>query len=368
MAALLVVFAFAVLACSKPDTAKTDDGNLSNDIALDIKMTVKAESGEIRTDQSAAVEAIQELSVVMYPIGWVIGEDWCEDGTQVSVLSVPDHDLMFTCNGKPIVANDPKFPVIIEHDPGFAVVMLENVQYQIPTDHLFVNLGHFLPNAVSDIMYAYAAPSDCAGQEIPGLTGCVVDGYAPADFDLYLDKATYRVPCAYGTYEKLLAAEAELATQGYRLLIWDCYRPYRGSVFISNRFTEAYDTNPVIRESIGQWSLAWYAADGPSGHNFGTDIDVSLADMEGNPITMPSHFDAFDDSAHLVDSPMNSSSITEASYTQAVYDNPACLALHRAFSNAGFSELASEWWHFGDNETQERVRNIVGSGGLDFVA
>jgi D-alanyl-D-alanine dipeptidase len=44
------------------------------------------------------------------------------------------------------------------------------------------------------------------------------------------------------------------------------------------------------------------------------------------------------------------------------------MALHRAFNSAGFSELASEWWHFGDEDTEKRIQAIVGSEGLDFVA
>ena len=364
---ICTIFAFILSACTETKNNETEIST-SNEVALEIKMTVKAENSEIRTDQDAAVEAIQGMSVVAYPTGWIIGEDWCENGTEVSVLYVPDHELVFKCDGKVIDTTNPKYPAIIEHDPNLAVIMFGDIQYQIPTSHLFVNLSQFLPNAITDITYAYSAPSDCAGQVIPGLTGCAVDGYMPADYDLYLDRAAFQVPCAYATYEKMLRAEAELSAQGYRLLIWDCYRPYRGSVFISDRFKEAYENNPVIQDSLGEWSMSWYAADGPSGHNFGTDIDLSLADEQGTPIAMPSHFDAFDDSAHLVDSPMNSSSISESSYTQAVSDNPACIALHRAFSNAGFSELASEWWHFGDEDTESQIKDIVGSGGLDFVA
>jgi D-alanyl-D-alanine dipeptidase len=44
------------------------------------------------------------------------------------------------------------------------------------------------------------------------------------------------------------------------------------------------------------------------------------------------------------------------------------MALHTAFKEAGFSELASEWWHFADEETEAEMRSIVGDNGMDYVA
>ena len=61
-------------------------------------------------------------------------------------------------------------------------------------------------------------------------------------------------------------------------------------------------------------------------------------------------------------------SITPESYRPEVAGNEACLALHEAFRAAGFTELASEWWHFADDETEQRLRALVGPQALDFVA
>ena len=83
---------------------------------------------------------------------------------------------------------------------------------------------------------------------------------------------------------------------------------------------------------------------------------------------MPSSFDAFDASGHLAFAPIDSASITPDAFCDAVAGNDACMALHAAFRQAGFSELASEWWHFGDAETEGAMRAAVGEDGLDFVA
>ena len=66
--------------------------------------------------------------------------------------------------------------------------------------------------------------------------------------------------------------------------------------------------------------------------------------------------------------PIDSASIGPGAYRDAVLENDACMTLHASFTSAGFSELASEWWHFGDGETEAANRAIVGGGGLDFVA
>ena len=159
-----------------------------------------------------------------------------------------------------------------------------------------------------------------------------------------------------------------LAEDGYRLLVFDAYRPMSAQWYLSDRFETAFWENGDMQANLGDWALTWYVADGPSGHNYGTDLDVGVCDSNGEPLGMPSDFDAFDESGHLTESPLNTSDITPAAYRPAVSENPACMALHDAFVRAGFDELASEWWHFGDAETEAAMREAVGGGGLDFTA
>ena len=349
--------------------ATQEKSNDSGNIVDVVNEAVNAQATNVVRIQDEAAEAIAELREVSYPSAWVIGVNWALDGTRVQVLSLPDRQVEYRIDGVAIAPGDPAYPIVIEHDPVNAVVMLDGVQYEVATMNLLVNLPDLLDFAIYDVLYAYGAPSDCVGIEIPGLTGCQVDGYANIyEVSDYLDTSSVAaVPCAYGTYLKLRAVEPVLAEQGLKLLVWDCYRPYRGSVFISDKFTQAYYNNYGIQQGTGGWDLAWYAANGPSGHNFGTDIDLAVVAMDGTPIAMPSHFDAFDPSAHLTVYQLNSYSITESDYTDAVASNAACVALHRAFTAVGFSEVASEWWHFGDDETQAQVASIVGGGGMDWV-
>ena len=138
--------------------------------------------------------------------------------------------------------------------------------------------------------------------------------------------------------------------------------------YLSRMLEDAYASSSEIQQALGSWSLGWYVANGASGHNYGTDVDVGVCDAGGNPLPMPSSFDAFDDSGHLTAYQMSPDAISPDAYADSVKGNEACLALHRAFVDAGFSELASEWWHFADGATESVNRAVVGGGGLDFVA
>lgn len=304
----------------------------------------------------------------LYPTGWIA---YATEGVPLSVgdavevTYLPGIDIHPRVNGD--IWNGAS---TLPGNPSMASVEVGGQTYSVEPQSLLVNLPDIIPNALYDIRYAYDTPSKSGGHDIEGLTHATLPGYQIEDvFDAYLDRNNRPAPVAVETALKLLSVNDYLTERGYKLVVWDAYRPYQASRFISDKFTQAYNSSPEIREAVGnQWSLDWYAADGTSGHNYGTDIDVSIANAEGQVLAMPSDFDAFDESAHLVDIPMNSASITSDKYREAVKSNEACMVLHEAFLQAGFGELASEWWHFQDDDAENALRMRIGNEGLDFEA
>ena len=120
------------------------------------------------------------------------------------------------------------------------------------------------------------------------------------------------------------AAEA-LAPQGYRLKVYDCYRP----------------------RSV-QWKM-WklfpkpgYVADPRQGsnHNRGAAVDLTLATTEGAPVEMPTPFDTFSPAAHH-----GFAGGTEAARAHREI-------LRAAMEAAGFKKNAMEWWHYDLPETR----------------
>jgi len=120
--------------------------------------------------------------------------------------------------------------------------------------------------------------------------------------------------------ERLARAAARLRRQGYRLLLWDCYRPLS-----------------VQRE---MWRLAprpGYVADPRRGshHNRGAAVDLSLAGPGGRPVEMPTPFDAFEPRAHAD----AVEGISEAARRHRHL-------LREAMEAEGFLVNPREWWHF----------------------
>jgi len=133
--------------------------------------------------------------------------------------------------------------------------------------------------------------------------------------------------------QKLYIAE-KLLTQKYpelQLLIWDAARPRRIQQVL-------WDTVDIPINERSQ-----YVADPESGsiHNYGCAIDLTLADSLGNPLDMGTDYDEFSETAHIT----NESQLVEnGTLTKSQVDNR--LILREIMTQAQFSPINSEWWHF----------------------
>lgn len=140
--------------------------------------------------------------------------------------------------------------------------------------------------------------------------------------DNFLGRAVYADPrCLLvpDAARRLLAAERTLRDQGYRLVVWDCYRPLS-----------------VQRE---MWSILpdpTYVADPAKGsrHNRGAAVDVGLLRADGRPVPLPTAHDDFTPRAHRDATDLPAEAIASRE------------RLERAMVEAGWSPLPSEWWHF----------------------
>ena len=331
----------------------------------------ESDSASEHTKNQADEEAALTQAELCFPTGWLaVSVSDIPAGTPVHILELPDIDVCAHVKG-----DDASTSVQVEYltqflqpGEGKALVEYEGSACEVDTEALLVNLPDIMPQAEYDIVYAYAATSKCGEWDIPDVTGLPIPGYhVGTQFSAYWNDERYVVPCAYATALKTIDACNALAENDLRLVVYDAYRPMTAQYFISDAFLSACEQNPAMAEEVS-WGMGWYVASGSSGHNYGTDLDVRVCGADGSAIEMPSEFDAFSESGHLTAWPLASYDITPEAYCDAVRDNDACMALHAAFSQAGFGELASEWWHFSDEETEYALRGLVGDAGLDFVA
>ncbi len=149
----------------------------------------------------------------------------------------------------------------------------------------------------------------------------------------------YKAPVAYMTKEgasALAKAANDLRKQGYRLLIWDTYRPQKAVdnfvEWINNPNDEGDKTfYPELKKSDlleGQYIMA------KSGHSRGSTVDLTLIKKDGSFVDMGGTFDLFSEISHP----------DYKKLTKAQKKNRKIL--HDAMIKAGFKGIDSEWWHF----------------------
>ncbi len=151
----------------------------------------------------------------------------------------------------------------------------------------------------------------------------------------------YNEPTALLTREAadaLKAASDELKEKGYRLKIYDAYRPQmavdhfvRWARDISDQRMKKVFYPDVQKEKL--FELGFIAE--RSGHSRGSTVDLTLFDMAlGRDADMGGYFDFFGDISHY----------EHASLSEAQRANRALL--RDAMVKAGFAPYENEWWHF----------------------
>ena len=200
----------------------------------------------------------------------------------------------------------------------------------------FVTLSDAVPDAILEIRY-YSTYN---------FVGTRVDGYCQ--------------PTALLTREAAAALKAvsdELMAQGYRLKIYDAYRPQRAvdhfvrwAADIPDTLMKAY-FYPDLDKAV-LFNQEYIMA--KSGHTRGSTVDLTLFDMATEKeVDMGGTFDWFGPESHpdFCGDPEtgtytgdNSKSPAGRRITPEQFANR--MILRRAMLRHGFKALDSEWWHF----------------------
>ncbi len=181
----------------------------------------------------------------------------------------------------------------------------------------FVVLADFLPNIIQEIRYH--STYNFIGERIDG----------------------YEDPCALLTKEAaraLKAAAGELFVQGYRLKIFDAYRPACAVKHFVLWGIEDQDIRmkPYFYPDLEKQELfrKGYIAK-QSSHSRGSAVDLTLLNMKtGKEVDMGSPFDLFSEVSHP-----DYRGITEEQYENR-------MLLQKVMMRCGFRPIDCEWWHF----------------------
>ena len=151
----------------------------------------------------------------------------------------------------------------------------------------------------------------------------------------------YEEPCALLTMEaarSLREISDEVSVQGYRLKIFDAYRPAGAVRHFMRWGIEDLDLRmkPFFYPDLEKQVLfkKGYIAS-QSSHSRGSAVDLTLLDMmTGKELDMGSPFDMFSEISHP-----DYKGVTEEQYINRMY-------LQNVMVRHGFQPIDCEWWHF----------------------
>ena len=161
------------------------------------------------------------------------------------------------------------YRVLGEKDGSF-LVEEGGTQGYIDSNYCLINLSDYLGQLCSyDIVNSYSALYMMHGFEIPEITDTVIWGYE----DVLVSEGEYLVPYLYPCCEKLIAAARAALADGYRLKIYDAYRPHEAT-------EELYQTAELILDDPLPVTITVGSADedAETVEGAGTDGDAGTAD------------------------------------------------------------------------------------------
>lgn len=224
------------------------------------------------------------------------------DNDKFSAPDLPEtSQVMIEVSEKPEESSREREKTQFKQDDGILEVLEsdEASAAQEPDDADFVKVKDYIPDI--EVMLMYATDQNFTGEVIYSFT------------DAYL---------RYGTVKKLAAAQEALKKQGYRIMIWDAFRPVSAQFLLWDVCPDPrYVANPLT---------------GYSSHSRGNTIDLTIVTLAGGEVEMPTGFDDF---SYLADRDYDDCTELAASHASMLED---------IMMEAGFEPYSGEWWHFSD--------------------
>lgn len=242
---------------------------------------------------------------------------------------------------------------VLSEENGRFRVRYRGTYGYVDSRYCMINLPEYLGDVCEyDIANSYASIFRVHGYDIPGITDTVVKGYQ----NVCLENHDFLVPYLYPCTQLLLQAAQDVAQDGYRLRIYDAFRPNEATRFLYNTMSgmvgkRVSTQNGMPAETEGdrlptfgevmmnrQYHLSSFLAATVSAHNRGIALDLTLVEEE---------------SGEMID--MQSEMHDLSWYSCLSENNEAADLLSMYMKRVGFNGLASEWWHFQDDKTREEI-------------
>lgn len=262
--------------------------------------------------------------------------------------------------------------VLEEENDMFRVRFAPGEEGWIDSNYCMINLPDYIGGLCAyDITNSYSSIYLVHDYPIPEVSGTVVSGYE----NILLADGSFVVPLLYPVAKRLIPAAEAATLDGYRLKIYDSYRPNRATRAIYD-LTDAILDDPVPEETWtritlqdylngtgkndssakqdkaeepgetdrptyrevmtnGTYNLGNFLALGGSLHNLGIAMDLTLERIDtGEELSAQTQ-------------------MHDLSWYSVMWRNTDnANLLDHYMKDAGFGSIGSEWWHFQDNDAR----------------
>lgn len=244
----------------------------------------------------------------------------------------------------------------------------------------FINLPDVIPSIIYNHTNSYDSQFRSSYYDIPDLTGLAL--YEMRTTNERLDKEEFIMPLLYQSAKKIALAQRLALENSETLVMVETFRPRDTQLLVNEALSDLAEENEEVEQGITEepWSMTWFINMHVSNHQRGLAVDISLARIDelSERIIGDYHVpEVLAYTEYQMHTPIH-----ELSIDSAIFDRPiaardrygwreldvnpemteASLRMQEYLVVAGFTPLASEWWHFNDVDALEDLDEDAGTG------
>ena len=279
---------------------------------------------------------------------------------------------------------------LLEPGTAFMILAEEDSWWEIETDestgwiehkYAFINLPDVLTSIIYNNTNSYSSAFTSSYHAVPELTDNPL--YQAIDYNERLEKEEFIMPVLYATAKKISVAQTNALENGEGLILYETFRPFETQELIAHSIAELAEENEEVYEGLNRepWSQAWFIiTNSVSNHQVGAAMDVSLVTIDAMEEVQIGDYLAPQVTSfteHVMQTPMHELSADSVIYEERVSSDSktawleqslveevteASVRLQLYSTQAGFTPIASEWWHFNDLDAVESLGEETGTG------
>lgn len=295
------------------------------------------------------------------------------------------------------------FTILQEGEGRVLVFLRDGSKSWVNKSDIMVNLPDLIPSMIYKNSNAEASLMKNLGMDLDGITGRQL--YQSKAYNERLERDEFIMPVQYHMAKKIMQAQQLAKARGLTVILYEGFRPHDTQMAVADALQQMAKTNPDTKLSIQKngFSVSYYISTTTSGHQMGSAVDVSLAQVNswedrsfhGYSVSVPASFTEFayheivtdhadgirfssemrygpalpENTANCMPTPIHELSYLSGTFTgptnsyaagdwknalnrgavkRAEFWTDGAQTLQDIFLEAGMEPLASEWWHFND--------------------